>query len=147
MPPLAVALALIYIPSFFHSFQDTAQYKVISDELDIIVRETVAQGDSATPEEIELLDGVDPGPGPLQELDVEETIQYEEREPKVCGVTPSSEKLDELTMNADMAHAPHRAPESFFGVVELDHVRNQHGSASHGFGCCVSCTEIGRAHV
>lgn len=56
---------------------------MISDELDIIVKETVARGSSTSDssEDIELIEGVEDGP--LQELDVEETIQYEERKPKI----------------------------------------------------------------
>lgn len=78
MPPLATALALVYIPSFFISLQDTAPYKIISDELNIIVKEATEDSDS---DRAELLDGADNGP--LQELDVEEDIQYEELQPKV----------------------------------------------------------------
>ncbi|KAF2465137.1 Metallo-dependent phosphatase [Lindgomyces ingoldianus] len=85
VPPLATALTLVYIPSFFLSFQDTAQFKVISDELDVIVKETVARGEScsseSSSEEIELLEGAEDGS--LQELDVQETIKYEEREPRI----------------------------------------------------------------
>jgi hypothetical protein len=46
VPPLAAALTAIYIPSFFTSFQDTAEYKIISDELDIVVRETIERDPS-----------------------------------------------------------------------------------------------------
>ncbi|KAF2871151.1 PhoD-like phosphatase-domain-containing protein [Massariosphaeria phaeospora] len=109
VPPLATALALVYVPSFFVSFQDTALYKVISDELDIIVKETVGRGDS-TPSssgEVELLDGaVD---GPLEELDVQETIKYEEREPKVIRTlltglpSPSSALWSWITFGINMA--------------------------------------------
>jgi len=84
VPSLATALALVYLPSFFISLQDTAPFKVISDELNIIVKEVVdTHGSSAsgTPEPIHLLEGADDGP--LQELDVEEEIHYEERHPKI----------------------------------------------------------------
>jgi alkaline phosphatase D len=81
VPRLALALAAVYIPSFFRSFQDTAQYKVISDELDIIVKDTIAGSDDSSNEDAQLIEGADDGP--LEELDVQETIQYEEREPKV----------------------------------------------------------------
>ncbi|KAF1997009.1 hypothetical protein P154DRAFT_537520 [Amniculicola lignicola CBS 123094] len=83
VPPLAIALAAVYIPSFFISFQDTAQYKVISDELDIIVKETVARGytSSSSSSDIDLIEGAEDGP--LEELDVQETIQYEKREPHI----------------------------------------------------------------
>jgi alkaline phosphatase D len=100
-------LALVYIPSFFISFQDTAQYKVISDELDIIVKDTIGQGDDSSSEEIELLQGSDDGP--LQELDVQETIQYEEREPKILKTlltglpSPSSIVWSWITFGINMA--------------------------------------------
>ncbi|KAL1593765.1 hypothetical protein SLS60_010497 [Paraconiothyrium brasiliense] len=81
VPPLATALALVYIPSFFISLQDTAPYKIISDELNIIVKEAVDTSDSDSSERVDLLEGADEGP--LQELDVEEEIQYEERQPKI----------------------------------------------------------------
>jgi alkaline phosphatase D len=120
VPPLATALTLVYIPSFFQKFQDTAHYKVISDELDIIVKETVAQGESITPEDRELLDGAEDGP--LQELDVQETISYEEREPKVWRTlltglpSPSSAFWSWVTFGINMAliamalDAVYRAP-------------------------------------
>lgn len=80
MPPLATALTLVYLPSFFISLQDTSQFKLISDELNIIVKEAVDTS-SESSENVELLEGADDGP--LQELDVEETIQYEERQPHI----------------------------------------------------------------
>lgn len=110
VPPLASALVLIYIPSFFISFQDTAQYKILSDELDIIVKETVANGDTSTPpsrDEVDLIDGADDGP--LKELDVEETITYEEREPKILRTlltglpSPSSIVWSWITFGINMA--------------------------------------------
>ncbi|KAF2113796.1 PhoD-like phosphatase-domain-containing protein [Lophiotrema nucula] len=112
VPPLATALVLVYLPSFYISFQDTAQYKVISDELDIIVKETVARGDSSTSDsspEPELLEGAEDGP--LQELDVQETIKYEEREPKVLRTlltglpSPSSALWSWITLAINMALA------------------------------------------
>ncbi|KAF2790801.1 Metallo-dependent phosphatase [Melanomma pulvis-pyrius CBS 109.77] len=108
VPPLATALALIYVPSFFISFQNTAQYKVISDELDIIVKETVARGESdSSSDEIELLEGAEDGP--LKELDVQETIQYEEREPRILKTlltglpSPSSIVWSWITFGINMA--------------------------------------------
>lgn len=80
---------------------------MISDELDIIVKETVARGESSTPEsEIELIEGAEDGP--LQELDVQETIKYEEREPKVWRTlltglpSPSSAALSWFTFAINM---------------------------------------------
>ncbi|OCK83111.1 Metallo-dependent phosphatase [Lepidopterella palustris CBS 459.81] len=106
VPPLIIPLVLIYITSFFISVQDTAHYKVLSDEIDIIVKETVAQGDSSS-DEAELLDGAEDGP--LEELDVQETIQYEENEPKILQTlltglpSPSSAFLSWITFGINMA--------------------------------------------
>ncbi|CAO2647115.1 Nn.00g080370.m01.CDS01 [Neocucurbitaria sp. VM-36] len=106
VPSLATALTLVYIPSFFTSFQDTAQYKVISDELDIIVKETVASGDDSS-EDIQLIDGAEDGP--LEELDVQERIEYEEREPKILRTlltglpSPSSALWSWITFGINMA--------------------------------------------
>ncbi|KAG9193663.1 alkaline phosphatase D [Alternaria panax] len=107
VPALATALTLVYIPSFFTSFQDTAQYKIISDELDIIVKETVGGRGDDSGEEVQLIDGAEEGP--LKELDVEETVQYEEREPKVLRTlltglpSPSSAMWSWITFGINMA--------------------------------------------
>jgi len=104
VPPLAAALTAIYIPSFFTSFQDTAEYKIISDELDIVVRETIERDPST---EAELIEGADDGP--LEELDVQETIQYEERQPKILRTlltglpSPSSALWSWITFGINMA--------------------------------------------
>jgi alkaline phosphatase D len=102
VPALATALALVYIPSFFISFQDTAEYKVISDELDIIVKDTIER-DS----DVELIEGADDGP--LEELEVQETIQYEERQPRIVRTlltglpSPSSALWSWVTFGLNMA--------------------------------------------
>ncbi|KAH9882679.1 hypothetical protein J1614_000915 [Plenodomus biglobosus] len=105
VPRLATALTLVYIPSFFTSFQDTAQYKVISDELDIIVKETVDRDDSS--EDVPLTDTV--GNTSLEEVDVQETIQLEQRQPKrlrtlLTGIpSPSSALWSWITFGINMA--------------------------------------------
>lgn len=97
----------MYIPSFFISLQDTAPYKIISDELNIIVKEAADISDSDSSEHAELLEGADDGP--LQELDVEEEIQYEERQPKVLRTlltgmpSPSSLFWSWMTFGINMA--------------------------------------------
>ncbi|CAG5159121.1 uncharacterized protein ALTATR162_LOCUS5423 [Alternaria atra] len=107
VPALATALTLVYIPSFFSSFQDTAQYRIISDELDIIVKETLEGRSDDSSEEVQLIDGADEGP--LAELDVQETVQYEEREPKVLRTlltglpSPSSALWSWITFGINMA--------------------------------------------
>ncbi|OJD32949.1 alkaline phosphatase family protein [Diplodia corticola] len=77
VPPLATALTAIYIPSFLASFWSTSPYKVVSDEIDIITKETVAQGDD-TPDVAE-----SPRPAPVEELDVEETVVVQEKDPRI----------------------------------------------------------------
>jgi alkaline phosphatase D len=105
VPALAVALTLVYVPSFFRSVQDTAQFKLISDELEVIVKETEGDADDAS--DVELLDGADEGP--LRELDVQETLEYEEREPKVLRTlltgmpSPSSLFWSWITFGINMA--------------------------------------------
>lgn len=97
------------MPSFLASIQDTAQFKVISDELNIVVKETTVRRDSSndSSEEVELLEGAEDGP--LRELDVQETIQYEERQPKVLRTlltgmpSPSSLLWSWLTFCINMA--------------------------------------------
>jgi alkaline phosphatase D len=69
------------------------------------VRETVGSGDSSS-EDIQLIDGADDGP--LEELDVQETLQYEEREPKVLRTlltglpSPSSALWSWITFGINM---------------------------------------------
>ncbi|TKA53390.1 hypothetical protein B0A49_12892 [Cryomyces minteri] len=76
--PAFYALLAVYIPSFIYNFRTTSPYKIISDELDVIVKETV---DRDASEELELLDGADEGP--IEEIDVEETIVLEEKDPHI----------------------------------------------------------------
>ncbi|KAF2646880.1 hypothetical protein P280DRAFT_465031 [Massarina eburnea CBS 473.64] len=108
VPPLATALALVYVPSFFSSLQDTGPFRVLSDELDIIVKEAIdTTGSGSDSSEVELLEGAEGGPP--KELDVEETIQYEERQPKILRTlitgapSPSSLKWSWLTFAINMA--------------------------------------------
>ncbi|KAK5239165.1 hypothetical protein LTR16_012205, partial [Cryomyces antarcticus] len=76
--PAIYALLAVYVPSFIYNFRTTSPYKIISDELDMIVKETV---DRDASEELELLDGADEGP--IEEIDVEETIVLEEKGPHI----------------------------------------------------------------
>ncbi|KAF2140299.1 uncharacterized protein K452DRAFT_310057 [Aplosporella prunicola CBS 121167] len=77
-PPAVATSLAVYIVSFFYSFQETSPYKVVSDEIDVIVKETVAQDDD---DEAELVEGAEDGP--LEELDVEETLVVEDKGPQV----------------------------------------------------------------
>ncbi|KAF2087589.1 hypothetical protein K490DRAFT_65420 [Saccharata proteae CBS 121410] len=78
-PPVAYTTAAIYVVSFLQSFLSTKPYKVVSDEIDIITRETVAQGDEDS--DVELIEGAEAGS--LEELDVEETVVIEEKDPQI----------------------------------------------------------------
>ena len=95
-----------YVPSFLISFKDTSPYEVLSDEIDVIAKETVAQGDTSS-EDIDLLEGAEDGP--LEELDVQETIIYEEKEPKILrtlltGIpSPTSALWSWITFGINMA--------------------------------------------
>ncbi|KAF2279890.1 Metallo-dependent phosphatase [Westerdykella ornata] len=106
-PPVATILTLIYIPSFLLTIQDTAHFKLISDELDIVVKETLTQGDTPDSEEAELLEGAEDAS--LQELDVQETVVYEEREPKILRTlltgmpSPASAFWSWVTFGINMA--------------------------------------------
>lgn len=71
------------------------------------MKETVGGRGDDSSEEVQLIDGADEGP--LKELDVEETIQYEEREPKVLRTlltglpSPSSAMWSWITFGINMA--------------------------------------------
>jgi len=71
------------------------------------VKETVGGRSDDSSEEIQLIDGADDGP--LEELDVQETVQYEEREPKVLRTlltglpSPSSALWSWITFGINMA--------------------------------------------
>ena len=71
------------------------------------MKETVGGRSDDSSEEIQLIDGADDGP--LEELDVQETVQYEEREPKVLRTlltglpSPSSALWSWITFGINMA--------------------------------------------
>ena len=94
-----------YVPSFLISFKDTSPYEILSDEIDVIVKETIAQGDTSS-EDIDLLEGAEDGP--LEELGVRETI-YEEKEPKILRTlltglpSPTSALWSWITFGINMA--------------------------------------------
>jgi alkaline phosphatase D len=70
------------------------------------VKDTIASGDDSS-EDVELIDGADDGA--LEELDVQETITYEEREPKILRTlltglpSPSSALWSWITFGINMA--------------------------------------------
>jgi alkaline phosphatase D len=71
------------------------------------VKETIGGRGDDSSEEVQLIDGADDGP--LKELDVQETVQYEEREPKVLRTlltglpSPSSALWSWITFGINMA--------------------------------------------
>jgi alkaline phosphatase D len=75
--PIIFTAGAIYVVAFLGSFFTTPAFDVISDEIDIVTKETTAQGDGG--EEAELLDGAEDGP--LEELDVKETVVLAEKDP------------------------------------------------------------------
>lgn len=70
------------------------------------MKETVASGDDSS-DDVQLIEGAEDGP--LEELDVQETIQYEEREPKIIRTlltglpSPSSALWSWITFGINMA--------------------------------------------
>ena len=71
------------------------------------MKETLEGRSDDSSEEVQLIDGADEGP--LAELDVQETVQYEEREPKVLRTlltglpSPSSALWSWITFGINMA--------------------------------------------
>lgn len=64
-------MGAIYFTSFFRSFLTTSPFEVISDEIDLITRETVNQAsDSEDEDEV------------LEELDVTEIVKFAEKDPE-----------------------------------------------------------------
>ncbi|KAK3679647.1 hypothetical protein LTR78_000022 [Recurvomyces mirabilis] len=78
-PPAIFALLAVYVPSLTYNLTHTSPYTVIADELDIVTKDVPeADFDEAHPQ---YSDGV--VAEPIQEIDVEETIVLEEKQPEV----------------------------------------------------------------
>ncbi|KAF2673784.1 alkaline phosphatase family protein-like protein [Microthyrium microscopicum] len=77
-PSIILTLSAIYYTAFFRSFLTTSPFEIISDELDIITRETVSQGYESE-EDNSLLEGAEEAP--LEEIDVTETITLAQKSP------------------------------------------------------------------
>ncbi|KAG9846650.1 Metallo-dependent phosphatase, partial [Aureobasidium melanogenum] len=132
-PPVILTAFAIYATSFFYQFTHTSPYEVVADELDIITRDTIDRDDS----DDELLVDAETDE-PLQEIDVQETIVVEEKDPKVLrslltGLpSPSSlfwsavtflTNVALLAMVADMVYrAPLFHPSHNLSFVRLGHV-------------------------
>ncbi|THX03886.1 Metallo-dependent phosphatase [Aureobasidium pullulans] len=137
-PPVVLTAFAIYATSFFYQFTHTSPYRVVSDELDIITRDTIDRDDS----DDELLVDSETDE-PLQEIDVQETIVLEEKDPKilqslVTGLpSPSSlfwsivtflTNAALLAMVADMVYrAPLFHPSHNLSFVRVGHV-SEHGA-------------------
>lgn len=81
LPPAIFALFAVYVPAFLYNLTHTSPYEVISDEIDVVVRDfTGVEDDDDLNEEVVL---TDENNEPLQELDVEETVVIEEKEPRI----------------------------------------------------------------
>ena len=65
---------MVYLISALPRFFQTQSYKIIADEIDIITKETIHRPNDTDDE----IDGA-----PVEELDVEEMIVYEENEPRI----------------------------------------------------------------
>ncbi|WPG98596.1 alkaline phosphatase [Acrodontium crateriforme] len=81
IPPAVFALFAVYVPSFLYNLTHTAPYDLIADEIDIVVRDVTGEDDTndVDPQYVD----EDAIGQPVQELDVEETIVVEEKEPKI----------------------------------------------------------------
>jgi len=93
-PPIIYTAFAVYVVAFVRDWWTKPSYEIISDELDVIVRETVAQDEDEEVEE-ELINGAEDGP--REELDVEERLVIGERSPQVLKTlllgTPSPTSL------------------------------------------------------
>jgi alkaline phosphatase D len=69
-----LTLAAVYWSAFIKSFVTTSPFEIISDEIDIITRETVSQGYDSEADTDEITPLVSPQNEPLEELDVTETV-------------------------------------------------------------------------
>jgi alkaline phosphatase D len=78
--------AVIYTISFFRAFVTTNPYEILSDEIDVITKEIVDPG-SDTEDEIERIeqegDGEKDEKEPVREIEVQETIVVEEKDPAI----------------------------------------------------------------
>ncbi|QDS68764.1 hypothetical protein FKW77_005020 [Venturia effusa] len=78
-PPIIYTAFAVYLTSFIQSFQTTSPFEVISDEIDIITRETVAQGDDSEAED----EAEESSNAASEEIDVSERVVLEERGPQI----------------------------------------------------------------
>jgi len=79
LPPFIYTFIATYVPAFLYSLTHTSAFRVISDEVDIITRETIDPVDAAENIDPRYADQADPG----AELDVVETVVVEERGPEI----------------------------------------------------------------
>ncbi|KAF2436864.1 hypothetical protein EJ08DRAFT_691177 [Tothia fuscella] len=119
LPPVIFTAAIVYLGSFLQSFFTTSAYEVISDEIDIISKEIVDPG-SDTEDEIERADAEEVKDEPVKEIDVQETIVVEEKDPSylkslllglpsptslLCSLTTAAINLALVYMVVDMVYS------------------------------------------
>ncbi|KAK7514398.1 PhoD-like phosphatase-domain-containing protein [Phyllosticta citriasiana] len=80
VPRIVLTCVVLYVPSFLNSFFSTSPYKLVSEEIDIIAKETVALGedDDSPTESVE-----GNGKKTAEEVEVDETVVVEEKGPQV----------------------------------------------------------------
>ncbi|KAF2455501.1 PhoD-like phosphatase-domain-containing protein [Lineolata rhizophorae] len=81
LPRILSSLGAVYVVSFAIGLRKTSPYNVLSDELEIVTKETTIR-----PSDTESSDGSDAegaGGESVKELDVQETVTVERRDPKI----------------------------------------------------------------
>lgn len=79
LPPFIYTFIATYVPAFIYSLTHTPPFRIISDEVDIVTRETIDPDDAAKDVDPRYADQANPG----AELDVEETVVVEERDSEI----------------------------------------------------------------
>ncbi|OQO13857.1 hypothetical protein B0A48_00732 [Cryoendolithus antarcticus] len=109
LPPSIYAFLAVYVTSFVYNLIHTEPYRVISDEIDVVARESTGEddGDRAPSDSVKI--GAVAEGEPELDLDVEETIIVEENEPQVVQTlltglpSPSSLLWSGLTFAINLA--------------------------------------------
>ncbi len=95
------ALFAIYLPSFVSSYRRESKYDVVSDEIDVVVQETVISDDSP--------DANGNGPVVKEDVGIQETVVLQEKPPKILQTillgtpSPRSLVLSALTLSINVA--------------------------------------------
>lgn len=105
LPPFIYTFIATYIPAFIYNLTHTSPFHIISDEVDIVTRETIDPDDAAKDVDPRYTDQANPG----AELDVEETVVVEERGPEILKTlltglpSPTSLSWSSITFFINMA--------------------------------------------